>query len=99
MDIRYIFQGEIFLWDSKKAASNLKKHGMSFEEGCEVFFDPFYRMEDASRGGEGRWALTGYSEAGRLLVTVEKADEGWGIISARPATKQERYRYEENETY
>lgn len=101
MDIRHIFQGELFLWDAKKAESNLKKHGVSFEEACEVFFDPFYHMDDAGRQGEGRWALIGYSEAGRLLyvVTMEKADEGWRIIPARLATKQERYRYEKNEIH
>ena len=57
-------------------------------------------MEEASRRGEERFALIGYSESGRLLyvVSVEKADEAWRIISARLATKMERYRYEENET-
>ena len=100
MAVRYSLQEITFIWDRKKAEENLKKHGVSFEEACEVFFDPFYRMEEASRRGEERFALIGYSESGRLLyvVSVEKADEAWRIISARLATKMERYRYEENET-
>ena len=101
MDIRHVCQGEVFLWDPKKAKSNFKKHGISFEEACEVFFDPFYHMWDASQQDERRWALMGYSEAARLLyvVTVERAGEGWRIISTRLANKKERSYYEENETY
>ena len=36
MDIRHVCQGEVFLWDPKKAKSNFRKHGISFEEACEV---------------------------------------------------------------
>ena len=101
MALRYSFREITFIWDRKKAKENLKKHGVSFEEACEVFFDPFYHMEEASRRGEERFATIGYSESGRLLyvVSVEKSDDAWRIISARPATKMERYRYEENETH
>lgn len=102
MNIRYTLQETTFIWDIEKAESNFMKHGVSFEEACEVFFDPFYHMEeDTSQKWEERFAIIGYSEAGRLLyvVTIEKADEVWRIISARLATKKERFRYEEIETF
>jgi len=51
LDIYHILNGFDFVWDEKKARNNLKSHGITFEEACEVFFDPFYRLEDASRHG------------------------------------------------
>lgn len=101
MEIKYVFQGEIFLWNAKKAQANIKKHGVTFEEACEVFFDPFYHMRAAGQLLEQRWAITGYSEIGRLLyvIAVEKADDAWRIISARPATTHERLSYEKNDTH
>lgn len=101
MDIKYIIRGHLFIWDSAKAGTNLKKHGVSFEEACEVFFFPYYEMEDASVDEEQRWALIGYSRRGSLLhvVAVEQADAAWRIISAREVTATERNRYEkENDT-
>jgi len=96
MDVQHVFQGATFVWDKAKAEKNLTKHGVSFEQACEVFFDPFYHMRDASQGQEQRWALIGYTNSGRLLyvITVEKHEHAWRIISARPATKQERRGYE-----
>lgn len=96
MDIRYHLNGFDFIWDAEKARSNLKKHGIAFGEACEVFFDPFYLWEDASRRGEERWGLIAYSESDRILyvVSAEEGDDAWRIISARKATKKERQRYE-----
>jgi uncharacterized DUF497 family protein len=56
-------------------------------------------MDDASRKGEVRYGLTGYSETGRLLyvVSVEKGAEAWRIVSARKAIKSQRKRYEERD--
>lgn len=54
MNIRHTLNGFDFVWDEKKARKNLGIRGISFEEACEVFFDPFYKMEDASRHGEER---------------------------------------------
>ncbi len=43
MDIVYNLQGTEFEWNSEKAEANIVKHGISFEESAEVFFDPFYQ--------------------------------------------------------
>lgn len=48
IDVVYRIQGSEFEWDSDKAQSNLVKHGVTFEEAVEAFFDPFYQTGDAS---------------------------------------------------
>ncbi len=48
MDITYQLQGIPFEWDKNKAEINIRKHGVTFEEAAEVFFDPFYQTGDAS---------------------------------------------------
>ncbi len=99
MDRQYILQDLVFTWDADKAEANLGKHAVSFEEACEVFFDPLYEMEDASVEGEKRWAFIGYSKANRSLyvVAVEQEEDIWRIISARKLTPEERLRYEEKD--
>ena len=47
MNIVYQLQDVEFEWDSNKAKSNLDKHGITFEEAAEVFFNPFYQVGDA----------------------------------------------------
>lgn len=87
-----------FEWDPVKAASNLSKHGVSFEQACTVFGDPLSATardpDHAIR--EGRWLTFGMSSDGQLLV-VAHADRGGKlrIISARVATRHERKIYEE----
>ncbi len=48
MTVTYQVQSTEFEWDENKAQSNIQKHGVSFEEATEVFFDPFYQGGDAS---------------------------------------------------
>ncbi len=101
MDVKYTLNGFDFVWDEEKAEANFKKHKISFEESCEVFFDPFYKLEDASRTDEIRCGIIGYSESGNILyvVAVDKEDYAWRIVSARKAVRKERIRYEkENDT-
>jgi len=62
--------GQSFEWDAEKAASNLGKHGVAFPEACEVFFDPFFHLVDATAGEESREAAIGYTENARLLFVV-----------------------------
>jgi len=50
MDVKYALHGINFEWDSKKAAANLRKHTISFEFACEVFFDPFVFMSMTKSG-------------------------------------------------
>ena len=45
MDIAFLYQGQRFVWDIDKASTNLVKHGISFEEACQVFFDPLLRSK------------------------------------------------------
>lgn len=96
MDIVYRLQGIEFEWDENKARSNIEKHGVTFEEAAEVFFDPFYQEGDASINEEQRNFIIGYSLVQRvLLVVYTKRSERTRLISARPATRQERKLYEE----
>ena len=85
-----------FSWDERKAASNLKKHGVSFDEAATVFADPFaLAIDDAIEAD--RTLLLGMSNRERLLLVVHvEIDESTiRIISARRATSHERRRYEE----
>jgi uncharacterized DUF497 family protein len=72
---------------------------VSFEVACQVFFHPLIRIEDASAGGEVRDAAIGLTEDWTLLFVVHILREGdtIRIISARPATLQERRSYEDCE--
>jgi uncharacterized DUF497 family protein len=98
MDVLYIFQGAEFEWDANKASGNLQKHGVTFEEAAEVFFDPFFQMGDASvDSDEQRDFIIGYSLSQQILLVVftERSDRT-RIISARPATRTERKVYEQS---
>jgi len=89
----------IFEWDRNKAASNISKHGVSFEEALTVFSDSLARMFDDEDHSveEHREIVIGHSSQGRLLVVCFTADvESVRIFSGRTATKGERRDYEEN---
>ena len=92
--------GLLFEWDPKKARLNVKTHGISFDEASTSFRDPLSQTMDDHLHSEDeeRLVLIGRSMQGRLLVIVhtERGDR-IRIISARLATKKERFRYEENE--
>jgi uncharacterized protein len=83
-----------FDWDASKAALNLKKHGVSFDEAQSAFYDDFAMQffdEDHS-DLEDRFLLLGMSSGANLLLIChcERADGGViRIISARKATKRE----------
>ena len=89
----------IFLWDSGKAAANLKKHGVDFREAATVFDDPLstkYPDVDHSTV-ERRFVMVGASAPRRVLVVAYTEQDGAvRIISARPATRRERRFYEES---
>ena len=87
-----------FEWDERKAAANLKKHGVSFHEAGTVFGDTMaitFHDPDHSET-EQRFLTFGLSRFGRLLV-VTHTDRGGRtrIISARVMTNRERIIYEE----
>jgi uncharacterized protein len=97
-----------FDWDPNKAAANIRKYGISFEEASSVFYDERSRLiydPDHSQD-EDRYILLGVSEESRLLMVCHLYKENDGlrptighrlirIISARPATKDERRQYQE----
>ena len=87
-----------FEWDPAKAAANLAKHGVSFEEASTVFADPLAATiaDPAHSRGEERHVIFGVSARGRALAVMhtERAPR-IRIISARPATRRERDAYEE----
>ena len=89
-----------FEWDSKKAAANLRRHGISFEEATTIFGDRLARTyEDPDHSTEEPRELTfGHSSAGRALV-VSHCEQGerTRIISARRMTRRERRQYEEGD--
>ena len=96
MRVSYELQGVSFEWDSEKADTNLQKHGVSFRTACEVFFDPFVRIVDASDPAESREAAIGYTDGEQLLFVVHviRHEEIIRLISAREATREERRQYE-----
>ncbi len=86
-----------FEWDQKKADSNIKKHGVSFEEARTVFYDDYAMQFDDETLGEERFILLGMSNLSRVLIVVhcERGvnNEILRIISARKATKSEMQYY------
>ena len=84
--------------DPAKAARNLKKHKVSFEEAASVFGDPMaYTFADPDPSiSEERWLMFGLSRMGRVLAVIyTHRRESYRIISARLATRHERKIYEE----
>jgi uncharacterized DUF497 family protein len=88
-----------FAWSARKAIANRAKHGVSFQEAVTAFQDPLSRtIENPDHSeNEPRFVLIGLSSRSRLLV-VAHADLGRAIriISARTATRRERWSYEES---
>jgi len=87
-----------FEWDPSKAAANLKKHGVSFEEAQSVFYDEFavQFFDEAHSSDEDRFLMLGLSAMARLLIVChcEREDgDVLRIISARRATARERQLY------
>jgi uncharacterized DUF497 family protein len=92
----------LFEWDESKAASNLRKHRVSFADSLLVFSDPYALIEDDRVvDDEMRWQMLGLTGGAVLVLVVhtvrtEVKDEIIRIISARKATRKERERYDEN---
>lgn len=97
MNVRYSCRGLVFEWDPDKAKANLRKHAVSFESACEVFFDPLVKIRDAGDPDGETDAAIGESQDEQLLLVVHviRYEEVIRIISARAVTTQERREYEE----
>lgn len=89
--------GVRFTWDDAKAASNERKHGVTFAEAVTVFDDEAVLIEGQDHADEPRLIALGCSSRSRLLLVVfaEVQHEEIRIISARWATKREREAYED----
>jgi uncharacterized DUF497 family protein len=88
-----------FEWDARKAATNLAKHGVSFEEAATVFGDPLSDTFDDPDHSmeERRFLIVGTSDRGRMLIVAHTDDGAVArIISAREPTAGERKSYEES---
>ena len=89
-----------FEWDDQKALENVEKHGVTFGEATEVFYDPnAVEGEDIGHSQhESRFFIIGYSSSRILFVVfAERVGNVIRIISARPPTPSERKLYEEQE--
>lgn len=87
-----------FEWDEKKAESNLKKHGISFDEAATVLTNVGTVTFYESHPKEDRWLSIGFSAIANLLTVIhcERGEGTIRIISARKATAEEREQYEKN---
>ncbi len=87
-----------FKWDASKAASNKKKHGVTFEEAKSVFYDDFavQFFDDENSELEDRFLILGNSNLARVLLICHCEQDSGNlirIISARKATAKERKLY------
>lgn len=87
-----------FEWDPKKAAKNLRKHGVSFNEAATVFGDSLgTTVPDPDHSvAEDRYITVGISSRRRLVMVAHtEREERTRIISARELTRAEKEAYEE----
>lgn len=89
-----------FVWDDNKAATNLRKHGVSFDEAKSAFADECARLiADPDHSiDEERFVLLGLSSELRVLVVCHcyrHSDHEIRLISARKATRHEQQQYRE----
>lgn len=87
-----------FQWDTKKAQSNAKKHGVVFADAVGVFEDPHAVTIDDPHSNEQRFVTMGLDFLGRVLVIcwTPRGDD-IRLFSARRATSGERAIYEQGE--
>lgn len=94
-----IVRDDHFEWDDAKAALNATKHGVTFDEARRVFADPcaFEFEDERNYYDEERWIRVGMVDSHLVAVAVVYTERGhrFRIISAMPAPKALRQRYEE----
>ena len=88
---------EEYEWDDNKAASNAEKHGVTFEQACLVFRDPFAieLLDEREDYDEDRYILIGMSANNILVIVYTERNDKNRIISARKAEPNERRFYHE----
>lgn len=87
-----------FDWDEDKAATNLIKHGVPFNEALAVFLDVnrLDRYDEREDYGEDCFITVGLVDGHELAVAYTLRDDTIRIISARKATPHERREYWKN---
>jgi uncharacterized protein len=84
-----------FEWDARKAAINLRKHGVDFADAAAVLYDELGVTIPDEGADEDRFATVGFDALGRLLVVIYTwRGDRVRLISARRATRRERRQYE-----
>ena len=94
-------ESERFDWDPAKKASNVRKHGITFEEASEVFADPgrIQWISSDPEEDEERWTAVGLVRMRILAVVYTERGDLIRIISARKASPDERRQYDQGTTY
>jgi uncharacterized protein len=84
-----------FEWNERKAASNLRKHGISFPVATRVFLDPkrIEQVDDREAYGEDRFVTVGLVDGIELFVAYTLRTDSIRIISARKADRHESNEY------
>jgi len=87
------------VWDIKKAAANIRNHGIEFSHAATVLDDPMAVTIENTRHAEQRFVTVGSDILGRVLVVVYaySGEEEIRLISVRKATPKERRIYEQKE--
>jgi uncharacterized DUF497 family protein len=90
-----------FEWDPRKAAANVRRRRLTFDEAATVLEDPLSTTfpDDAHSEDEARFVTIGASDRGRILVVAHtERHDTIRIISARRATRREREFYEQDKS-
>jgi uncharacterized DUF497 family protein len=89
-----------FAWDEAKAASNLRKHGVDFDDAMRIFLDPRRLIAEDQRFhyGERRLHVLGAIDGRILFVVCTWRGGVCRLISARKANARERRRYEASDS-
>jgi len=84
-----------FEWDENKAASNIRKHGIDFNEARQVFEDDFAvdKVDDSMEYDEDRFIITGLMNGYLITVIYTERNDALRLISARKASKYEERKY------
>lgn len=92
--VEKIIEGQLVVWDRKKAAINKQKHGVSFEDAALVFSDEnaLIRYDEEHSQDEDRWQVIGMVNDVLFVVYTERG-EAVRLITARAATPNERREY------
>ena len=90
----------MFQWDGEKAATNLAKHGVSFDVAREVFRDPFAfeSLDNRQDYGEERFNIIGVASGRLIFVVYTMRGDEIRIISARGAEPYESRRYHDTDS-